>query len=370
MHLPWCVRKCPYCDFNSHAQRDGFDEAGYVDALLRDLDWQLAQHAETRPVESVFFGGGTPSLFSGKALQQVMDGLRDRLHFAVDAEVTLEANPGTVDEAHFAGYRAAGINRLSIGVQSLDAGKLQALGRIHDPAAARRAVQVARQAGFDNLNLDLMFALPEQTLDEARADLEALLELAPEHLSYYHLTIEPNTAFANQPPTVPDEDLAAEMLDQALELTRQAGFARYEVSAYAQAGRRSRHNLNYWTFGDYLGIGAGAHDKCSTEAGIVRQAREKHPARYLQNVGTDAVVQERIHITEAQQPFEYLMNALRLTEARPWRELEQRTQLDRLSLMKHIRPLVDRDLMRADSLQFGTTSRGFEHLNTVLQALL
>lgn len=370
VHFPWCVRKCPYCDFNSHIQRGAIDEGGYVDALLRDLDWELAQQPEPRPISSAFFGGGTPSLFSGGAMQRLMAGLRARLSFAKDAEITLEANPGAVDEAHFAAYREAGINRLSIGVQSLDASKLKALGRIHDPEQARRAVQVARAAGFDNLNLDLMFALPQQSLAEAADDLDGVLALAPEHVSYYHLTIEPNTAFAHQPPSVPDEDLAADMLDQALARLGEAGFARYEVSAYARAGRRSRHNLNYWTFGDYLGLGAGAHAKRSRVDAIERRAREKHPQRYLDQVGRPDVMQEQLNIEAPQRPFEYLMNALRLAEARPWQEFVERTGLPLAQLQAHVAPLIDQGLMWQDETRFGTTEQGYAHLNTVLQRLL
>ena len=370
VHFPWCVRKCPYCDFNSHSLRGDTDEIGYVDALLRDLDWELDRQPESRQISSAFFGGGTPSLFSGAAMQRLMDGLRSRLGFVADAEITLEANPGTVDEAHFAAYRAAGINRLSIGIQSLDAAKLKALGRIHDPDQARRAVQVARSAGFDNLNLDLMFALPQQTLAEAAADLDGVLALAPEHVSYYHLTIEPNTAFAHQPPSVPDEDLAADMLDQALAQLALAGFARYEVSAYAREGRRSRHNLNYWTFGDYLGLGAGAHAKRSGLDGIRRAAREKHPQRYLAQIGRPDVEQDVLMIEAAQRPFEYLMNALRLDEPRPWQEFVERTGLDQAALQTHIAPLVARGLMRSDARCFGTTETGYAHLNSVLQHLL
>ena len=364
------MRKCPYCDFNSHSLRGEIDELGYVETLLRDLDWELAREPESRPISSAFFGGGTPSLFSGAAMQRLMDGLRSRLSFTADAEITLEANPGTVDEAHFAAYRAAGINRLSIGIQSLDAAKLKALGRIHDPDQARRAVRVARSAGFDNLNLDLMFALPQQTLAEAATDLDGVLALAPEHVSYYHLTIEPNTAFAHQPPSVPDEDLAADMLDQALATLNAAGFARYEVSAYAREGRRSRHNLNYWTFGDYLGLGAGAHAKRSGVEGIRRAAREKHPQRYLAQVGSPGIEQDVLMIEAAQRPFEYLMNALRLAEPRPWQEFIQRTGLDQAALQAHMEAPVARGLMHSDAQYFGTTETGYAHLNPVLQQLL
>jgi oxygen-independent coproporphyrinogen-3 oxidase len=289
------VRKCPYCDFNSHAVRRVGDaaaagaiagaipEQAYVDALLTDLDSDLGRVGADRPLVSIFIGGGTPSLFSGAAIGRLLDGVRARAVLADAAEITLEANPGTVDCGHFAGYAEAGVNRLSIGVQSLDDDALARLGRIHSAADARRAVQAARNAGIDNLNLDLMFALPGQDLSAARADLEQLIALEPAHLSYYELTLEPNTAFYQQPPALPDPDLADAIQQQGLALLKAAGFERYEVSAFAQPGRRCRHNLNYWRFGDYLGIGAGAHGKWTDPiTGVVeRRAKLRHPDAYL-----------------------------------------------------------------------------------------
>ncbi|MBK1703479.1 hypothetical protein CKO40_02645 [Halochromatium glycolicum] len=291
IHMPWCVRKCPYCDFNSHALRGGdrrvraepVPEQVYVDALLVDLDAELARAAARRPLVSVFIGGGTPSLFSGAAIARLLDGVRARAELADDAEITLEANPGTVDAGHFAGYAEAGVNRLSIGVQSLNDDALTRLGRIHSAADVRRTVMTARAAGIENLNLDLMFALPAQDLPAARADLEQLIALEPTHLSYYELTLEPNTAFYQRPPELPDPDLADAIQQQGLALLEASGFERYEVSAFAKPGRRCRHNLNYWRFGDYLGIGAGAHGKLTDPSSkmVERRAKMRHPDAYL-----------------------------------------------------------------------------------------
>ena len=370
LHFPWCVRKCPYCDFNSHSLRGELDEPSYVAALLRDLDWELSQRPEPREIRTIFMGGGTPSLFSGAAITELMDGLRARLKLAADAEITMEANPGTVDEAHFAGYRAAGVNRLSIGVQSFSADKLKALGRIHDPQDARRAVRVARGAGFENFNLDLMFALPGQSLAQAAEDLEAALALAPTHLSYYHLTIEPNTAFAQAPPALPDEDAGADMLDQALATLGAAGFDRYEVSAYAQPGREARHNLNYWQFGDYLALGAGAHGKRSAMDGLWRSARQRHPQKYLQTAGTAAVLQEHTAILDEQRQFEYLMNSLRLSAAQPLADYESRTGLAAAALQDDLAPLQARGLVRIKDGAVGATELGLAHLNIVLGQVL
>ncbi|MGH8455586.1 MAG: radical SAM family heme chaperone HemW [Stenotrophobium sp.] len=316
LHFPWCVRKCPYCDFNSHALRGEIPEQEYIDAMVRDLDFELASSPVSRlpSLVSIFMGGGTPSLFSGRAIACVLEETAKRLRFAADIEITLEANPGTVDEAHFKDYRAAGVNRLSIGVQSLNAAHLKALGRIHDPAQAHRAVDIARRAGFDNLNLDLMYALPQQTPAQAEADLRALIALEPEHISYYQLTLEPNTEFAARPPPLPDDDTAWTMHEQSQNLLAAHSYRQYEVSAYAKDGRRSRHNLNYWQFGDYLGIGAGAHGKRTRRGQIERRARHKHPKTYLDSAGTVGAVQEQRAIPAAELPFEFLMNALRLNE--------------------------------------------------------
>ncbi len=369
LHFPWCVRKCPYCDFNSHALQGDLPEDAYIDALLRDLDFELRE-PEPRRVVSIFLGGGTPSLFSGRSLGRLLDAVSKRLRFADDVEITLEANPGTVDEAHFVDYRAAGINRLSIGVQSMDATQLKRLGRIHDPDAVRSAVRIARRAGFANLNLDLMFALPQQTPIEAEADLAAVLQLEPEHLSYYQLTLEPNTEFAARPPPLPADDEAWAM--QASGQTRlvAAGFAHYEVSAFAQPGRQARHNLNYWRFGDYLGIGAGAHAKRSGAEAIVRRARHKLPRTYLANAGSESALQEQRAVEPAERIFEFCLNALRLDQGFAWNDFEICTGLPRRQLRQALDAPHRQNLLRESASGMAATALGLQHLNTLLTQLL
>ncbi|UHD14232.1 radical SAM family heme chaperone HemW [Thiocapsa bogorovii] len=328
VHAPWCVSKCPYCDFNSHAA-DAPPFEPYVTRLLADLDLELDRPGARRPLASVFIGGGTPSLFPGPAVRRLLDGIRERADLVPGIEMTLEANPGTRDAARFAHYREAGINRLSIGVQSLSAPRLRALGRIHGPDEVYDTLRMARAAGFDNLNLDMMFALPEQNLAEAREDLEGLIALEPEHISYYQLTLEPNTAFYARPPRVPDPDLAADMAEQGLEALALAGYRQYEVSAHARDGARCRHNLNYWEFGDYLGIGAGAHGKLTREDAardgrqVSRTAKRRHPAAYLETSLETLLSSTRI-LCEQDLVFEFALNALRLTEGFP-RDLLTRT---------------------------------------------
>ncbi|RKT44059.1 radical SAM family heme chaperone HemW [Thiocapsa rosea] len=327
VHTPWCVSKCPYCDFNSHAApTPPFED--YVTRLLADLDLELDRPGARRPLSSVFIGGGTPSLFPGPAVRRLLDGIRERADVLPEIEMTLEANPGTRDAARFADYREAGINRLSIGVQSLSAARLRALGRIHGPDEVDETLRMARAAGFDNINLDMMFALPEQDLPEARQDLEGLIALQPEHISYYQLTLEPNTAFYANPPAVPDPDLAADIAEQGLEVLERAGYRRYEVSAYARNGARCRHNLNYWEFGDYLGIGAGAHGKLTQESPerggrqVSRTAKHRHPSAYL-NASTDgletldSLISSTRILDEQDRVFEFALNALRLVEGFP-----------------------------------------------------
>jgi putative oxygen-independent coproporphyrinogen III oxidase len=330
VHLPWCAKKCPYCDFNSHPARGVIPEPEYVDALIRDLAFELKQ-SESRALTSIFFGGGTPSLFSGAAIGRILEAAAKRLRFASDIEITLEANPGTADAANFRDYRAAGVNRMSIGVQSFDDAQLKALGRIHGADEARRAFTLARAAGFDNLNLDLMFALPQQTQAQALADLREALRLEPEHLSWYHLTLEPNTEFAARPPAIPDADAAADMHDAGCVLLADAGFMHYETSAFARADRPSRHNRNYWQFGDYLGIGAGAHAKRSARDGgvlrIERRARHKHPRTYMEGAGTMQAIQEQRTLGVQELPFEFAMNALRLRDGFTCAQFETRTGL-------------------------------------------
>ncbi|MBC7858238.1 MAG: oxygen-independent coproporphyrinogen III oxidase-like protein, partial [Burkholderiaceae bacterium] len=310
IHFPWCVRKCPYCDFNSHEARAGFPEQEYLDALRLDLEMALPM-IWGRKVYTVFIGGGTPSLLSAAGLDRLLSDVRTLLPLEHDAEITMEANPGTFEAEKFKSYRASGVNRLSVGIQSFNARHLQALGRIHDDGEARRAVEIA-QANFDNFNLDLMYALPSQTLEEAREDLATALSFAPPHLSLYHLTLEPNTLFAKYPPALPDDDASADIADMIAAETNAAGYGQYEVSAYAQPGRRARHNLNYWQFGDYLGIGAGAHSKISFPHRVLRQARYKQPKAYMEAVAAGNPVQEEYEIGRDDMGFEFMLNALRL----------------------------------------------------------
>lgn len=331
VHCPWCVRKCPYCDFNSHAVRgDGPPFADYVARLLADLDQELRDPAARRALASIFIGGGTPSLLPGESIRTLLDGIRARLTLIPECEITLEANPGAADSERFAAYRAAGVNRLSIGIQSLNDASLRALGRIHDPEQARAAVAAARAAGFDNLNLDLMFALPGQDLAQARADLESLLELEPTHVSYYQLTLEPDTAFHARPPALPEADLAADMAAAGRERLESAGYRQYEVSAFARPDRRCRHNLNYWRFGDYLGIGAGAHGKLTDAvAGLIRRrAKHRHPAAYLAALPESLASEERV-LDTAERIFEFALNVFRLTDGFEPSLFERATGLDR-----------------------------------------
>jgi oxygen-independent coproporphyrinogen-3 oxidase len=315
VHFPWCVRKCPYCDFNSHEPAGGIEaipEAPYLEALRKDLESALPL-VWGRRVHSVFIGGGTPSLISATGLDRLLSNVRALLPLEADCEITLEANPGTFEAVRFAAYRSAGVTRLSIGIQSFDDAQLKRLGRVHDRAQALAAIDIARRH-FETFNLDLMYALPDQTLDEARADVELAISLAPPHLSLYQLTLEPNTVFAKYPPALPDDHTAAAIHEWIESRTAAAGYGHYEVSAYAQAGHECRHNLNYWTFGDYLGIGAGAHGKLSFPQRIVRQMRFKQPASYLENAARGVFTAESVEIKRADLPFEFMLNALRLNE--------------------------------------------------------
>jgi putative oxygen-independent coproporphyrinogen III oxidase len=318
VHTPWCVRKCPYCDFNSHRADEPPFEA-YVTQVLADLEQELRQAAARRPLASVYIGGGTPSLFPGSAMRRLLDGLRERAELAPDAEITLEANPGTSDSGRFAAYREAGVNRLSIGVQSLSADRLSALGRIHGPDEVRNTVSTARAAGFANINLDMMFALAEQDLAEAERDLGGLIALDPGHISYYQLTLEPNTWLYANPPPLPDPDLAADMAEQGLAQLARAGYRQYEVSAYARDGARCQHNLNYWRFGDYLGIGAGAHGKLTQAGGaeggwcVRRTAKLRHPLAYL-SASPDRLISTTRDLDDDDLVLEFALNAMRLAE--------------------------------------------------------
>jgi oxygen-independent coproporphyrinogen-3 oxidase len=326
IHLPWCVRKCPYCDFNSYEAKGALPESDYVSALLRDLESEL-HLVQGRPFDSIFLGGGTPSLFSPEAVNKVLVGIAALAPTSEGLEVTLEANPGAVDAERFAGYLAAGVNRLSIGVQSFRPDQLARLGRIHGPDEARRAVELARRVGFDNFNVDLMYGLPGDDVDGALRDLEGALGLEPAHLSWYQLTLEPNTAFHRRPPALPGEDAVAAIEEQGRALLAERGYVRYEVSAYAKDGMRCRHNLNYWRFGDYLGIGAGAHGKVTlgAERGIVRRAKTRNPRTYVALAGSDAAVRVECLESAEQLVLEYMMGALRLVDGVPLRAFEERT---------------------------------------------
>lgn len=338
VHLPWCVRKCPYCDFNSHAAKGALPLDAYIDALVADLDFDLPL-AWGRIVHSVFFGGGTPSLFPPEAIDRFLQQASARLRFAPDVEITLETNPGTVEHGPFAGYRAAGVNRLSFGVQSFDDGCLQRLGRIHSSGDAERAVKSAQDAGFDNFNLDLMYALPQQTLAMALDDVERAVALAPAHISHYQLTLEPNTVFAARVPAgIPDEDSAWDMQEACQARLADAGFAQYEISAYAREGRQCRHNLNYWRFGDYLGIGAGAHGKLTLGATqqVLRRWKLKHPTDYLAKAGTAAAIGGDEYLTAQRLPFDFMLNALRLNEGVPMTMFEARTGLPAAAIAERV----------------------------------
>lgn len=371
VHLPWCVRKCPYCDFNSHPQRGALPVAPYVDALLADLDHDLAL-AGARPVQAVFFGGGTPSLFPPEAIARVLQGLAARLPLAADAEVTLEANPGTVEHGPFAGYRAAGVNRLSFGVQSFDDGCLQRLGRIHTAGEAERAVKAAQDAGFTEINLDLMYALPGQTLAMAVDDVERALALQPGHLSHYQLTLEPNTLFALRPPPgLPDPDLAWDMQEACQARLAAAGLAQYEVSAYAQPGRACRHNLNYWRFGDYLGLGAGAHAKLTLADGrVLRRWKQRHPAAYLAQAGGAAAIGGDEVLDPARLAFDFMLNALRLRDGVPLALFGARTGLPVDAIAAPLAQARARGWLEPDPAWLRTTDLGWRFLNDVLGLFL
>lgn len=365
VHLPWCLRKCPYCDFNSHewsaAQGSALPEQRYLDALVADLDAALPL-IWGRPVQTVFIGGGTPSLFSPEAIDRLIGDLRARLKLAPDCEITLEANPGTFERDRFRAYRAAGVTRLSVGVQSFNDDHLKALGRVHDRAQAIAAVEEAASA-FDTFNLDLMYALPGQTAAQFDADLSQALALAPPHLSVYHLTIEPNTYFAKFPPRVPEDDEAYAMLDRIVERAGADGLSRYEVSAYARPGHRSAHNLNYWQFGDYLGIGAGAHSKLSFAHRIVRQVRFREPQRYMDQALAGAAVAQSDDVAVAELPFEFMLNALRLTDGFTLAQFGERTGLAVTSIQRGLIEAERKGLLARDLRRVWPTERGLDFLS-------
>jgi oxygen-independent coproporphyrinogen-3 oxidase len=367
-HFPWCVQKCPYCDFNSYTLRDALPEQRYIDTLIRDFDAQ-AVAVGARPLTSVFLGGGTPSLFSPAAIGRLIEHVRSTLGLEDQAEVTMEANPGTIERGRFSEYREAGITRVSLGAQSFDARQLQRLGRIHSADETRRAAEELHAAGLANFNLDLMYALPGQTADAALADLQAALALQPAHLSQYHLTIEPGTVFAAAPPVQPADEVVEQMLDRSVQLLNDAGFAQYEVSGYARDGKRCVHNLNYWTFGDYLGIGAGAHGKISDPTGesIVRTQQTREPRRYLA-ADPESLVRKPIAVRE--RPFEFAMNGFRLRDGFSDELFETRTGLEVAVLEGALSGLVERGLVARPPGGWCATPTGFRFLNEILVELL
>ena len=364
VHFPWCARKCPYCDFNSHALHGELPQAEYAAALVRDLEQDLPR-VSGRPIETVFFGGGTPSLFQPETIAAILDGIRRHLRLVPDAEITLEANPGSVERGRFAGYRAAGVTRLSIGVQSFTSRHLQVLGRIHSAAEALHAAEEAHAAGLGNFNLDLMYGLPEQTLAQAAADLEQAIALHPAHISHYQLTLEPNTLFHAHPPKLPDEDLIWEMQQQCQTRLAEAGYGHYEISAYAREDRQCRHNLNYWRYGDYLGIGAGAHGKL-TDAGadcVWRLWKLKHPAAYMRGARTGAAIGGLTEIPAHERIFEYMLNHLRLMESFNATDFESVTGLPFSQPQGTLERLRDRGFMEMTNGQWKPTELGYTYLN-------
>ena len=378
VHIPWCIRKCPYCDFNSHQANDEVPEADYVAALRADLEQDLPL-VQGRKLTSIFFGGGTPSIFSAKAIEQILQDAEQLVGFDDGIEITLEANPGTFEQERFCGFRQAGVNRLSIGIQSFNDTQLTLLGRVHGRNEALRAVEMARAAGFDNINLDLMHGLPQQSVADAQADLQQAILLAPEHVSWYQLTIEQNTVFYSSPPRLPDEEILADIQDEGIALLAQAGYRQYEVSAYAQPGRQARHNINYWQFGDYLGIGAGAHGKITlpTQAHIMRLWKTRLPKHYLQSRDrithsicghSNAYAGGGEILRQTSLPLEFLLNGLRLVDGVPEDYFHQRTGLPLNALEPQWSELMQKGLVQLDQGVIKTTALGQRFLNNVLEA--
>lgn len=366
IHIPWCVQKCPYCDFNSHAQKGDIPSTEYVDHLLSDLDADVA-FTSGREIGTIFIGGGTPSLLSAEGMQRLMDGVRARLPLASNAEVTMEANPGTVEADRFSAYQRAGINRISIGVQSFSAEKLTRLGRIHGPEEAKRAAHLAQGLGLRSFNLDLMHGLPDQSLDEALDDLRQAIELNPPHLSWYQLTIEPNTLFGSRPPKLPDDDALWDIFQRGDELLRAAGYQQYETSAYAKPGYQCHHNLNYWRFGDYLGIGCGAHGKITFEDGrILRTAKTRHPRGYMQGRYLD----KQHEVVNDDRPFEFFMNRFRLLEPTPRAEFQLYTGLDEAVIRAQLDEALAQNYIVETDEYWQITEHGKLFLNSLLELFL
>lgn len=369
IHFPWCIQKCPYCDFNSHALTEELPEGRYITALLNDLTQDLAQFQETRVIQSIFMGGGTPSLFSAPQLDRLLIAMQQQLTFSDDIEITLEANPGTFESDKFAAYRAIGINRLSIGIQSFNDGHLQRLGRIHSAQEAIRAVNIAKQAGFDNFNLDLMFGLPESNQQDSLRDVQQAIALQPSHISFYQLTLEPNTYFHKYPPALPGDEAIFDEQLACQKLLAEYGYQQYEISAYSQQGRQCRHNINYCSFGDYLGIGAGAHGKISTAlpANIMRTTKPKQPQQYLRQAKDDRLLQP---IKESDLPLEFIMNHLRLKKGFSLETYTQRTGLAAQSLQPALGQCVEQGLLLEHGQHYQCSEKGWHFLDSILENFL
>lgn len=368
IHLPWCIHKCPYCDFNSHALRSKIPEENYLLRLKTDLDNDILL-ANSCLLKTIFFGGGTPSLFSGKAIKEILENVHAKIHFDEEIEITLEANPGTVEQQRFNDYFKAGVNRLSIGVQSFQDEKLKVLGRIHSANEAVKAISVAKSAGFNNFNIDLMFGLPNQTIEDALYDLQQAIDLQPTHISWYQLTLEPNTLFHAKPPVLPDDEVIWEMQQAGQLLLEKYGYTQYEISAYAQTGKQSLHNLNYWQFGDYLGIGAGAHSKLTkTNGEIIRQWKIKNPKDYL-NPEKNLIGEQKI-VSTAELPFEFMLNALRLNQAIPFELFEQRTGLPIALIQNELAELQSDGLIIMENNCLQKTALGEKFLNNITEKFL
>ncbi len=370
IHIPWCIKKCPYCDFNSHEARQDVPEERYIQALLTDLESELP-HIWGRPLESIFIGGGTPSLFSAEGIDKLLCGLRERLPLRPRMEITMEANPGTFEQKRFSAYRQAGINRLSIGVQSFNDSHLKALGRIHGASEAQKSANIATKAGFDNFNLDLMFGLPNQTIEEALNDLQQAIDYKPNHISWYQLTIEENTLFHHAPPLLPKDDLLWDMQQQGQNLLAKAGYKQYEVSAYALENKQCQHNINYWQFGDYLGIGAGAHGKLSMPDGTVtRHTKYRHPEKYMQSALEKAPRSSEKLLTEQDLCFEYMLNIVRLKQSFTQADFEARTRLPFQIIEGKLNKTVKDGLMKVIDGEYTTTQKGWAFLNDVMEQFL
>lgn len=374
IHFPWCEKKCPYCDFNSHTRNEAFNEQRYINSLIQDLEYELPQ-VWGRTIQSIFMGGGTPSLFSADAIDQLVSALRARLKLAPDCEITMEANPGTLkknQQVLFENYKQAGITRLSIGVQSLDEEKLKSLGRIHSAGDAMAAIEAAGQAGFESFNVDLMYGLPEQTIAQAVNDLEQIISLSPSHISHYQLTIEPNTAFAHAPPDVADDDTLWQMQLECQSLLNAGGYQQYEISAYAQAGKQCRHNLNYWQYGDYLGIGAGSHQKLTlpAEQRIVRKIKQKHPATYMASVevGEHCVSTKTVPVCDI--PFEFMLNALRLIDGFEIHHFIAHTGLAMTDIQSSTDDAIARNWLEQTATGLRPTTEGLSFLNDLVALYL